>query len=130
MININLPPHKRVLENNVFDIPKRLKEYDPSFFIVINLNSEKFEVHSTDNLFDTYCFTVPYDELDSRTIDLVKKNDTKKFGAKELEREIDENNKKIEEQKKKNQKKWIEDVAKETHSAFKKDLDHESIGVF
>lgn len=125
-----LPHYKILVEDSVYEIPQRLKEYDSSFFVVYNTRSYKYEVHSTDNLFNTYCFTVPYDELDSRTIDLVKKNDTKKFGAKELEREIDENNKKIEEQKKKNQKKWIEDVAKETHSAFKKDLDHEYIGVF
>lgn len=124
-----LPWYKEIVTTSVTSIPERLKEYDKSFFVVYNHQSHKFEVHSTDNLFDTYCFTVPFNELDSRTIDLVKKNDTKNKGAREIEKEINDHNDKIEREKKKAQKNWIEDIARETHSAFKKDLDHEYIGM-
>lgn len=126
---MKLPHYKVLFEHGVYNIPQRLKEYDESFFVVYNTKSKKFEVHSTDNLFSTYCFTVPFNELDSRTIDLVKKNDTKNKGPQDIEREINRHNEKIEEKKDKDFKNWIEDVAKETHSAFKKDLDNEYIGV-
>ena len=126
---MRLPPHKVLITDSVCDIPQRLKEYDKSFFIVFNRQNNKYEVHSTDNLFDTYCLTVPYDELDERTIWLVKKNDTKNKGAYEIEKELNEHNNKVEAQKEKEQKKWIDDVARETYSAFKKDLDNEYIGM-
>lgn len=126
---MKLPEYKEIVENNVFDIPERLKEYDESFFVVFNFKNKKYEVHSTDNLFNTYCFTVPYNELDSRTIDLVMKNDTNKKSAKEFINEIEDHEYKVEKRKDRELKNWIEDVSKETHSAFKKDLDYEYIGV-
>ena len=118
-----------VLDDSVYEIPQRIKEYDDSFFIVRNHKSQKFEVHSTDNLFNTYCFTVPYDELDSRTIDIAMKNDTKKKGFREIEREIVEHEEKMEKEKEKKARDWANDVARETYSAFKKDLDYEYIGM-
>lgn len=126
---VRLPNFKTIIEDSVYEIPKRLKEYDESFFVAFNNRNGKFEVHSTDNLFETYCLTVPFNELDARTIDLVKRNDTKNKGAREIERELNEHNEKIERQKDREQKNWIEDVAKETHSAFKRDLDYEYIGM-
>lgn len=125
----SLPEYKTIVEDSVYEIPKRLKEYDESFFIVRNHKTKKFEVHSTDNIFSSYCFTVPFDELDQRTIDIVIKNDTKNKGAREIEREIDEHNEKLEKSKEKDFKNWAESVAKETYSAFKKDLDYQYIGV-
>ena len=90
-----LPEYKTLVTDSVFEIPQRIKEYDDSFFIVRNHKTKKFEVHSTDNVFSTYCFTVPFDELDQRTIDIAIKNDTKNKGAKEIEREIDDHNKSL-----------------------------------
>lgn len=124
-----LPHYKTIIEDSVYEIPQRLKEYDDSFFVVFNNNNGRFEVHSTDNLFHTYCMTVPYEELDSRTINLVKANDTKNKGAYEIEKELNAHNAKVEVQKEKAKNKWIDDVARETYSAFKKDLDHEYIGM-
>ena len=126
---MNLPYYKVLIEDNIYDIPQRLKEYDASFFVVFNFMNDKYEVHSKDNLFGTYCLTVPYKELDERTLWLVIKNDTKNKGAREFERELNEHNRKVEERKETETKNWIEDVAKETHSAFKKDLDKEFIGM-
>lgn len=124
----SLPEYKEIITDSVFEIPQRVKEYDPSFFIVRNHKTHKFEVHSTDNMFDSYCFTVNFDELDQRTLDIVMKNDTNKKGARELEREIDEHNEKIEKARDRDFHNWAESVAKETYSHWKKDLDYEYIG--
>lgn len=125
----SLPEYKIVINDSVQDIPQRLKEYDESFFIVFDKIKGKFEVHSTDNLFSSYCFTVPYDTLDKRTIDIAMKNDTNKRSALDIEREIDDNNRRIEKRKQRDLDNWIEDVTKETYSDFKKDLDNEYIGM-
>lgn len=124
-----LPYYKEIIKDSVYEIPQRLKEYDKSFFVVFNKLSGKFEIHSTDNLFDTYCFTVPYDILDQRTIDIVMKNDTNKKGAKDFIRELEEHDYKMEKKKDKELRNWAKDVAKETYPYFKKDLDHEFIGL-
>lgn len=126
---MQLPYYKVLVEDSVYEIPQRLKEYDKSFFVIYNTKVNKFEVHSSDNLFSTYCFTVPYPELDQRTIDIVMKNDTKKRGAREIEMELNKHNEKVQMEKDKNSRKWSEDVARETYSAFKKDFDYEFIGM-
>ncbi len=50
-------------------IAERLREVDPSYFVVYNTDIKKFEVHSSDQRGASYCFTVPYEMLDSRCID-------------------------------------------------------------
>ena len=57
------------------------------------------------------------------------KNDTKNIGPKDIERELNEHNQSIEKKKDRELKNWIEDVSKETYTAFKKDLDNEYIGI-
>lgn len=126
---MKLPYYKILISDSVYEIPQRLKEYDKSFFVVFNKRNGKFEVHSHDNLWNTYCFTVPFDELDQRTLDIVMKNDTKNIGPKDIERELNNHNERVEKRKDKDFKNWVEDVAKETYSHFKKDLDYEYIGV-
>lgn len=124
-----LPDYKIIITDNVYEIPQRLKKYDKSFFVVFNKLSGKFEVHSTDNIWNTYCFTVPFNELDQRTLDIVIKNDTNKKGPKDFIKEIEGYEEKHEKRKDRERKNWIEDVAKETYPYFKKDLDHEFIGM-
>jgi hypothetical protein len=125
----SLQDYKEIIEDSVYGIPQRLKDYDPSFFVVRNHKTGKFEIHSTDNMFDSYCFTVHFDELDQRTLDIVMKNDMNKKSARDLEREVDEHNEKIEKAQKRDFHNWAESVAKETYSHWKKDIDNEYIGM-
>ena len=66
-------PNNYIVETNVFDIPQRLKQIDDGYFVVYNRQQHKYEIHNSKQLDSTYCLTVPFDELDSRTIDLVHK---------------------------------------------------------
>ena len=61
-------PWYELIERDVFQISRRICEIDPDYFIVFNCRSGKYEVHNTGNIGGTYCFTVPYDELDARTL--------------------------------------------------------------
>lgn len=56
------------IENDVYFISQRLKELDESYEVYYNTNSKSYEVHSTMQVKNSYCFKVPFDVLDERTI--------------------------------------------------------------
>ena len=58
------------IESDVFNIVERIKEIDKNYYIMFNLNSKKFEVHKS-GLKKSYCLTIPYSQLDIRTIKLI-----------------------------------------------------------
>jgi hypothetical protein len=58
--------------HNVFDIPERLKEIDPRFFVMFNHRTRKFEIHDNMQIYNTLAVVLPFEELDARTIDYVR----------------------------------------------------------
>ncbi len=78
---------------DVFDIVERIKQIDSGYFICFNLKKNRYEVHNYKQA-NTFCLVVPYKNLDARTLSFVRK--TKRENFKKLIAEIDENNKKIE----------------------------------
>lgn len=82
-----------------FFVAQRLKEIDPKYFVVFNTKSQNFEVHNQGQLDNTFCLSLPFAELDSRTLDLVRKTQTKNF--EKLMEEIEKENQKKETQKNK-----------------------------
>ena len=64
LININT--------DNYF-IAGRLKQIDPNYFVVFNTKSQKYEVHHKGQTDNTFCLSLPFCELDIRTLDLVNK---------------------------------------------------------
>ncbi len=57
------------IETDNFFIAQRLKEIDKSYYILFNMGSGRYEVHSSDQKGSSYCFTIPFSVLDARTID-------------------------------------------------------------
>lgn len=55
--------------HDLHGIAERIREIEPEYFIVRNRMKGTWEVHSTATYPNTYCFTVPYDSLDKRTLD-------------------------------------------------------------
>ena len=84
------------IDSDVFNITRRIKEIDNSYFVMYNLSSHKYEIHSSKNK-STYCLTVPYNQLDARTIELIHKTAIRNYDA--IMREIDLHNSKIESSK-------------------------------
>ena len=79
------------IKNDVYYISQRLKEIDFKYFILYNTKKKKYEIHHSGQS-DTYCLTVPFDELDSRTIHFV--NQTRVENRDRLLKELDEENRK------------------------------------
>ena len=115
-----------LIQNDVFNISGRIEEYDKYMFIVFNKSKEKFEIHSLEYApmiafpKDTFQTTIPYMELDIRTLKHVYENDIKVHGRKIFER-IERQEELREKQKQRDYKNWLRAVASETKSMFAKD---------
>lgn len=84
----------KVIEDDLFGIARRLKEIDEGYFLVYNNLLGRYEVHSHKNIGDTLSLVCPYDRVDVRLLSLVRK--TKRENAKEIFKNIEEHNEKIE----------------------------------
>ncbi len=84
---------KITIENDTFFVSDRIKEIESNYFIVYDTQKQKYEVHYKGQEPDTYCLTLPFDELDSRTVDYVFKTQISK--AKELFDEMERENDKL-----------------------------------
>ncbi|MEQ6049484.1 hypothetical protein U2I53_10600 [Lysinibacillus capsici] len=115
-----------LIENDVFNISGRIEEYDKDMFIVFNKRKKAFEIHSLEyapmiaSPKDTFQTTIPYKELDIRTLHHVYDNDIKVHGRKIFER-IERQEEMNEKQKQRDYKSWLRAVASETKSMFAKD---------
>lgn len=85
------------IESDVFEINKRIKQIDESYFIVYNTKRDVFELHSSNQLFSSYCLTLPGKCLDERV--LVLANKTRRQNQKELIKEMELQNEKVEKEK-------------------------------
>lgn len=76
--------------NDCYFICQRIKEVDSSYEIYFNIENGCYEVHSNEQARNTYCFKVPYNQLDSRTIDFAFK--TRVANIDQLIKEMDRSN--------------------------------------
>ena len=79
-----------LIENDLFDIAKRLKEVDERYLLYRNAKLNRFEIYADGAL----QIAVPYDELDARTVELARRTRLEFVGR--IIKEIDENNEKLE----------------------------------
>ena len=102
--------HLEPFYGGIHDIPRRLEEYDPKMFIVRNHIAKTFEVHSLGNRGGTLGFTVPFDELDGRTLEKAYMTDYHKRGRVIFD-EIDACNEAVKRENKRLRRDEIGDVA-------------------
>ena len=88
--------------------------------MALNVDTENFEVHSLDNVGNTYSFTVPFDGLDARILQKVEQNDLKKKSLKAIIQEMDRKNDALERRNERQRRDTIRDVAVEMRPMFKR----------
>lgn len=66
----------RLVDNDTNRIAERIRDIENGYFILQDNVSGNYEVHSVENIGDTYCFTVPYDLLDARTLEYCRYTST------------------------------------------------------
>lgn len=57
-----------LIDNDLFDVASRLRAVDDGYRVYYNKEKCRFEVHNVRQHGDTFCFAVPYDRLDARTV--------------------------------------------------------------
>lgn len=96
------------VKDDVYFIDERLKEIDENYIILYNLEKNAYEVHLKGGGKESYCFTVPYGELDGRTIFYAQQ--TASSRRDKIIQEIEENNQKLYEKSIKDQVKKIKEA--------------------
>ena len=64
--------------NDVYNISKRIKYIDKDYYIVYDTSKHKFEVHNSNQSGGSYCLTLPYKELDERSLKHVRSSQRKR----------------------------------------------------
>lgn len=118
---IGSKPFLRPIENDLYGIAEKVREYDPSFFVVFNVRRKKHEIHSTVPAITSYQMDCPgngYD-LDDRTLHAIREGDLRNRGR-EIFAEIDRHNERLEKAQEKRVNSRMKDAIKESRWHFKK----------
>lgn len=83
------------IQNDPCFISQRLKEIDKSYYILYNIDKFRYEVHSSEQIGDSFCFVIRFDALDERTICYARM--TRREQRDKLIQELDLQNAKIQE---------------------------------
>jgi len=102
-----------LIDSHTLNIPQRLKEIDSGYFLLLNRWTGNFEVHHIENKGNTHCVTSPYDELDQRLLDYVRK--TRIENASKIFEEMKKNNEKIKQSRRNDFNDYIGEVAKDIY---------------
>ncbi|MDR3263479.1 MAG: hypothetical protein LBT30_04135 [Clostridiales bacterium] len=94
------------IENDLYDIAARLREIDGEYYPVFNKKCRRFEIHRGSGS-DTLACIPPFDRLDTRTLEYVRR--TRRENAAALMEEIERDNIKAAEER---QKRLTEDTLK------------------
>lgn len=113
--------HLKPIWSDVFNIAKRVYEYSNNLFVVFNTKTQKYEIHSIANGpgANSKEMDIPYDELDTRTLDRIWWQDIRVHGE-EIFKRLD---RQAEEYKKRKEKEFRDEVnalARDTRTIFKR----------
>lgn len=78
------------IENDVYNITKRIKNIDRDYYVVYNTSKNRFEVHNSSQIGSSYCLSLPFTQLDERTLTYVRK--TQSSNIDEILEQIENNN--------------------------------------
>ena len=96
---------KILITSDCLDICSRIKNIDDSYYIIFNTSKEKYEVHSNNQPFSSYCFTSPFISLDERLLNYALK--TRRENKEKLIAEMEKENQKLIQNQQKQQKQQI-----------------------
>ncbi len=107
------------MENDVFHITKHMKSIQKTYFVCYNLTTKKYEVHNSAHKTNTFCYSIPFKQLDRRAITHMLKQSKK--SNQQLFHEVEENNQKI-------QKNAQQNLSDEAHWKLKEIVTYASSG--
>jgi hypothetical protein len=112
-----LDKYREIINSSVLNIPARLRQIDRGYFVVRNHKTRQFEVHHSGQIGGTLALNIPYEELDQRTIDLVRS--TRIEYMQNVINEMERNNAKIEEEQERKREDLCQGVVKDIYRYVK-----------
>lgn len=100
--------------SHAMDIPRRLKELDEGYFVMLNVKTQRFEVWHRGYGEGILECVLPYEALDERAIRHVREHRVERMEA--LIREMEAHNARLEEETK---MRWLEEAGERTKEAFR-----------
>ena len=79
------------LNSDVYNISKRVKYIDKGYYVLFNTSTKKFEIHNNNQVGSSYCLSLPFNQLDERTLTFINK--TKSNNIEKILKEIENDNK-------------------------------------
>lgn len=104
---------REIMESSVMCIPERVREIDPDYRVVRNHAKHRFEIHHMKQIDGTFSLLVPFDELDNRTVQLVR--ETRIERSKILMEQMEKENLRLENEIKNKAKDYTDSVIKDIH---------------
>ena len=83
-----------LIEHDNYFICERLKELDRDYYVMFDIENNKYQLHCKGQFGNTYCLTFPFDDLDERAIFYTKKTSIE--NQEKIIEEIDKENKRLE----------------------------------
>ena len=83
-----------ILRHDVYEISKRIKDIDRYYFIVYDTSKSCYEIHNSSQVDSTYCLSVPFKDLDERTLKYVR--ETSSANIEKILEKIEKENKLVE----------------------------------
>lgn len=79
------------IDHDPFNIVNRIKQLNKNYYIVYNLQNKKYEIHNS-SFKNSYCITVPFNQLDCRAIKILRDSEN----PEKIFAEIEKHNKNLE----------------------------------
>ncbi len=100
--------------SNALNIPERLKEMDEGYFVMFNTAVQRFEIWHRGSGEGILECVLPYDALDARALRHVREHRIER--QEQLMREVEEHNRLLEEQMKRD---WLQKAGERTREAVR-----------
>lgn len=100
------------IEDDLFDIVKRIKEIDDGYFVLFDIEKGRYEIHNSKQK-QTHCLNVNGCELNSCVIDLILKTNVAYIDH--IIEDIDNNNKKHEQKEQDMRKSYSDYMVREIY---------------
>ncbi len=120
---LNGSPKYELVTQDMYRIASRIKKIDPGYFILMNRQNGRYEVHNTENIGATFCFVVPYDKLDMRTLTYCRETRVER----DVEQLVEEQNKRATKSRERAERALYYDTAQEMAGHVKHIVDRETL---
>jgi hypothetical protein len=107
-------PYLIYVDGDIYGITERVKEIDPSYFVMFNPRTQQYELHSWEQEDGTLCLNLPFDELDSRTLERAQKHRVENI--EKIMSEMEANNARIEREKEEKARNVTTEITKDIYT--------------